>query len=73
MSSDKPLSDNQVHDALYAAEQALGTAPGATVRGNTAIVTARNALRMLQIGLVAAMDKNADRIEGVIDQPTERD
>lgn len=51
---DKPLSDNEAGDRLHAAEQALGTAPGATVSANTALTAARKALALLKLGLIAA-------------------
>src|SRR5689334_13234897 len=35
------LSDNQVHDALCAAVEALGNQPAETVRGETALAAAR--------------------------------
>ena len=50
----KPLTDNQAHDALYAAREALGEAPGATVHGNTALEAARKALTMLAFGVLVA-------------------
>lgn len=52
-----PLSDNEVHDRLVAAYNALGERPGATTRGDTALKAARKALRLLQLGLVVAMEK----------------
>ncbi len=57
MADDKPLSDIEVHDRLVAAAEALGTAPGATTRGDTAVSAARKALRLMQLGLVLAMEK----------------
>ena len=64
----RPLSDTEVHDRLYAAAEALGDAPGATTRGNTAITTARRALVMLQLSLVKAMEESTDKLDGVRDQ-----
>lgn len=63
MSSDQPLSDNQVHDRLVAAHDALGEGRGQTVRGNTALEAARQMLRLLQLGLLYAAEKNQDDIE----------
>jgi hypothetical protein len=48
------LSDNQVDDRLKAALDALGEAPGATIRGNTALAAARKTLVLLSMGLIAA-------------------
>ena len=61
-----PLGDTQAHDRLCAAREALGEEPGATVRANTALEAARRALTLLQIGLVLAMERNEDRIQGVL-------
>jgi hypothetical protein len=61
-----PLTDFQVHDRLVAASDALGSEPGETGRGNTALEAARRALVILQIGLVGAMEKNSDEVEGII-------
>ena len=57
----KPLTDNQAHDALYAARQALGEAPGATVHGNTALEAARKALTMLAFGVLVAGERAEKR------------
>jgi hypothetical protein len=50
----KPLIDNRAHDALYAARQAFGNAPGATTHANAALETARRALTLLATALVSA-------------------
>lgn len=73
MPDHKPLSDTEAHDRLCAASEALGDAPGATVRANTALQAARQALSLLQFGLVAAMDKNEDRIASVLRQEPDQD
>lgn len=65
MSSKKPLSDNQVHDALVAAHDALGDHPAETVRGQTALEAAKKMLRLLKLGLLVAAEKNQDHIDGV--------
>ena len=57
----KPLTDNQAHDALYAARQALGEAPGATVHGNTALEAARKALTMLAFGVLVAGERAEEK------------
>lgn len=54
MPDTKPLSDNQVDDKLKAAIAVLGEAPGATVRGDTAISAARKMLSLLSMGLITA-------------------
>jgi hypothetical protein len=41
------LSDNQVHDLLFAAREVLGEFKGETVVGNNALVTARRALETM--------------------------
>lgn len=51
---DRPLSDNEAHDRLHAAEEALGRAPGATVRADTALSAARKVLSLLKLCLVVA-------------------
>lgn len=65
MSSDKPLSDNQVHDRLVAAHEALGDSVGQTVRGHTALEAARYMLRLLQLGLIYAAESNSDDLPNV--------
>jgi hypothetical protein len=54
MTDDKALSDNQVDDRLKAAHDALGDAPGATLRGDTALTAARKMLALLSLGLITA-------------------
>jgi hypothetical protein len=53
----KPLSDNQADDRLKAALAILGEAPGATVWANTALKAARQALRLLSMGLIMAGER----------------
>ena len=60
------LTDNDVHERLYAALIAVGVDDAETVRGNTALEAARKALTLLMFGLVKSMDDGADTIEGVI-------
>ena len=66
----KPLTDDQVHDRLVAAAEAL-EGHGETTRGDTAIRAARRALRLLQFGLVAAMEADSDQVPGL--DPAVRD
>ncbi len=51
---DGKLTDNQADDALKAALAALGEAPGATVRADTALQAARKMLALLSWGLICA-------------------
>ena len=53
----RQLSDIEVHGRLIAASDALGDDDGATVRGDTALSAARKALRLMQLGLLTAMEK----------------
>ena len=68
MADDAPLTDEQAYDRIYAASQALGSAPGGTTRADTALKAARRALTILQFGLVAAMENDSDHVEGVKDE-----
>ena len=54
MRDDKPLSDNQAHDRIKAAEDVLGDAPGASIQADTALGAARKALRLIAMALVRA-------------------
>lgn len=51
---DKTLTDNQAHDRLVAAREALGEERGASTAADTALNAARQALLLLQLGLVSA-------------------
>ena len=57
MRDNKPLSDNEADDRLKAALAALGEAPGASTIADAALETARRALSLLSIGLIAASAK----------------
>lgn len=57
MPDTKALSDNQADDAIKAALTALGDAPGATVRADTALQAARKMLALLSMGLIMASVK----------------
>jgi hypothetical protein len=64
------LSDNQVRDRLHAALEVLGTTDeGETIRGNTASVAARQALTLLEQGLLIAAERNSDHLSTVMNQP----
>jgi hypothetical protein len=52
------LSDNQVGDRLHAALEAVGTQESETIRGNTALVAARQTLSLLEQGLLIAAERN---------------
>lgn len=54
MPDSKPLSDNEADDRLKDALGALGEAPGATIRADTALTAARKMLALLSLGLIAA-------------------
>jgi hypothetical protein len=63
------LSDNQIGDRLHAALEAIGTDEGETIRGNTALVAARQALSLLEQGLLIAAERNSDDISVMMNQP----
>lgn len=70
--SDEPvrnLTDDEVHDRLVAAVDALGRSPAANLRGQTALDTARRVLTILQFALLKAAEDGADMLPGV--QPPE--
>lgn len=54
------LTDEQAHERLVAAREALGDEAGASTAAKTALEAARKALVLLQLGLVMAMER-ADR------------
>ena len=63
------LSDNQVGDRLHAALEAVGTGEGETIRGNTALVAARQTLSLLKQGLLIAAERNSDDVSTMMNQP----
>jgi hypothetical protein len=63
------LSDNQIGDRLYAALEAIGTDEGETIRGNTALVAARQTLSLLEQGLLIAAERNSDDVSVMMNQP----
>ena len=63
------LSDNQVGNRLHAALEAVGTDEGDTIRGNTALVAARQTLSLLKQGLLIAAERNSDHISTMMNQP----
>ena len=66
------LSDNQIGDRLYAALEAIGTDEGETIRGNTALVAARQTLSLLKQGLLIAAERNSDDVSVMMNQPLSR-
>lgn len=62
----EPMTDEEVHDHLVAAREALGDRTARTARGETALATARRAMVILQFGLVAAMENDTDQVPGVL-------
>ena len=63
------LSDNQAGDRLHAALEAVGTDEGETIRGNTALVAARQTLSLLEQGLLIAAERNSDHVSTMMNQP----
>ena len=63
------LSDNQVGDRLHAALKAVGTEEGETIRGNTALVAARQTLSLLEQDLLIAAERNSDHVSTMMNQP----
>jgi hypothetical protein len=66
------LSDNQIGDRLYAALEAIGTDEGETIRGNTALVAARQTLSLLEQGLLIAAERNSDDVSVLRTSPLSR-
>ena len=63
------LSDDRVGDRLHAALEMIGTEEGETVRGNTALIAARQSLSLLKQGLLIAAERNSDHVSIVMNQP----
>jgi len=63
------LSDNQVGDRLHAALEAVGTEEGETIRGNAALVAARQTLNLLEQILLIAAERNSDHVSTMMNQP----
>jgi hypothetical protein len=51
------LSDNHIDDRLHAAIEMIGSDEGETVRGNTALIAARQSLTLLKEGLLIAAEE----------------
>jgi hypothetical protein len=52
-----PLTDDEAYERLHAALLALGTEAGASVAGDSALEAARRALRLLELGLLSAINR----------------
>ena len=63
------LSDDQVGDPSHAALEAVGIDEGETIRGNTALLAARQTLSLLEQGLLIAAERNSDYVSTVMNQP----
>lgn len=68
MSENQPLSDDEVFERLHAVLLELVNANGATVRGDTALKAARQALALLQMSLLKAQDQASDELAAIKDQ-----
>lgn len=62
----EPLTDEQAHDLLVAARQALGDAEAASARASTILEAARRTLTTLQFALVWAMEHDTDEVPGLL-------
>lgn len=67
MADDKKLSDIEVWDRLHAALDLLRDVRGETVRGDTALKTSVQALTLIQMGHLSAMDKGSDKNPAIKD------
>ena len=63
------MPDDQVGDPLHAALEAVGIDEGETIRGNTALLAARQTLALLEQGLLIAAERNSDYVSTAMNQP----
>jgi hypothetical protein len=63
------MPDDQVGDPLHAALEAVGIDEGETIRGNTALLAARQTLSLLEQGLLIAAERNSDYVSTAMNQP----
>ena len=63
------MPDDQVGDPLHAALEAVGIDEGETIRGNTALLAARQTFALLEQGLLIAAERNSDYVSTVMNQP----
>jgi hypothetical protein len=68
MSEKKPLSDNQAHDTLLNALALVKGQTGETVRAETSLRAAEQALSLLSLGLLMASEANSDSNKAIKDQ-----
>lgn len=61
------LSDNEAHDALLQAQEALKRKSGKTQRAETALRAAETALGALAFGLLAASERGEAGNDSIID------
>lgn len=62
----RKLTDQEALDRLARASLVLGDEPGQTVRANTALEAARQAVSILIIGLEIAGEEETDTVPGII-------
>jgi hypothetical protein len=62
----RTLTDQEAIDRLAKASAVLGDEPGATVRAQTALTTARVAVSILMLGLEQASEEETDVVPGVL-------
>lgn len=63
------LTDNQVHDRLVAAREALGEDEPASIRAQTIMEAAKRTLVTLQLALVWATEHDTDEVPGLLPEP----
>lgn len=63
------LTDEEAHDRLVAAREALGDEDGASAHADTALQAARRALVMFQLALVGAQERAEGRLTRLSDEP----
>ena len=69
----KPLTDEQVHDRLVAAREALGDTEPASVRAQAIMAAAKRTLVTLQLALVWAAEHDTDEVPCLLPVPPTRD
>lgn len=65
--ADKKLSNNQVHDRLIAAGEALGDSEAATTLGTSTMAAAKRVLATLALGLIVAEANDSDQNRAIKD------
>ncbi len=69
MSNPGVLTDEQVHDRLVAAREALGDAEAASARAQTVMETAKRTLVTLQLALLWAAEHDTNEVPGLLPEP----